>query len=244
MEKKQTIAGRNLVVEALNSGISFDKVFINQNMSGLFEHSLRKSCAEKIIPLVRVPEEKLNKMFRGNHQGIVAYVSPIKFYELSSFIPWLFEQGKSPFLLVLDGVTDVGNFGAIARSALAFGVDGIVLSAKKSAACNEDAIRSSAGALLKIPVMRTSSVMSAMDELKSLGITTYATDVKGTATMRETDFQSPAALVLGSENRGVSREILALSDHSFSIKQSESIDSLNVSVAAGIILHHIFVGIK
>lgn len=239
--KKTEIFGRNPVMDALDSDVLLDKIYILNSLRGPYEIQIRNKCREKQVPLIKVPEVKLSKFRHKNHQGVVAVISPITFYNIEELVPWVYEQGKDPFILVLDGVTDVRNFGAIARSALAFNVSAILISSKKSAAVNSDAIKSSAGALLKIPVCRSSTILEGINYLKSIGLPIYSAALRNAKTLNELNITGPKVVVMGSEDRGVSREVLQLSDEIFKIPQSPEMESLNVSVASGIILYHCFV---
>ncbi len=235
------LIGRNPILEALKSHANIDKIFIHQTLRGPFEIEVRQLCKKNTIPLIKVPEQKLNRMNSGNHQGVVAFITPVKIYQLSEIIPWVYEQGRNPFILILDGVTDVGNFGAIARSALAFGVDAMVLSTKRSVSLSADAIKASSGALLKLPICRCPTVIDGVKYIQNQGLNVFASSLKANESLEKQDFNVPKAVVIGAEDRGVSREVLELADHQFKIPQSEKMDSLNVSVATGIILYHCYV---
>ncbi len=240
-EKKiSEIFGRNPVMEALETE-NVDKVYLQNNVRGPYEVDLRQKCRAKNVPLLRVPEHKLKKFRNRNHQGVMALISPIKFLELDTVLPWIYEQGRDPFILVLDGITDVRNFGAITRSALAFGVDAVVISSKKSAAVNYDAVKSSAGALLQIPVCRANSAIQAVEFLKSQGLPVYGSSLAAKSKLEDIKMSGPKVIVMGSEDLGISREIQKLCDQLFIIPQSDKMESLNVSVASGIILYHCYV---
>lgn len=239
--KSQKILGRRPVLDAINGGVFIDKIFMLNTLSGEFEMELRAKTRQFKIPVVKVPNEKLDQLtFRQNHQGVVAFTSPVQLHNLEDVIPHLFESGKDFRIALLDGITDVGNFGAIARSALAFDIDYIVIPSKKTASITDDSIKASAGALLSIPVCREQNMLSAIDMLKGYGVRVFASSLHTKKTLDQVDFNGPIAVVLGAESRGVSREILALADEHFIIPQSDKMESLNVSVAAGIIFHSLF----
>ena len=242
--KNTMVIGKNPILEALKNKANIDKIFIHQTLRGPFEIELRQLCKNGTIPLIKVPEQKLNRMNSGNHQGVVAFITPVKIYQLSEIIPWVYEQGRNPFILILDGVTDVGNFGAIARSALAFGVDAMVLSTKRSVSLSADAIKASSGALLKLPICRCPTVIDGVKYIQNQGLTVFASSLKANESLATQKFNVPKAVVIGAEDRGVSREVLELSNKQFKIPQSEKMESLNVSVATGIILHHCYVNHK
>jgi len=231
------ICGRNPVLEALKEGQEISKVWLQQGTRGDLEKELRKICRERNIPLSYVPKTKLDKLVKGNHQGIAALVSPMDFTELEDLIPHLFDQGETPLLVVLDGITDVRNLGAIARSAEVLGAHGLVLPADHSAPVNEEAVKSSAGALLRIPVCRVKSLASALDLLSSSGIHLAAADLGAETSLDSLDLTEPLAFLLGSEGEGLSRHSLDRADHRFIIPQSGLTDSLNVSVSCGIMLY-------
>lgn len=235
-----TIYGRKPVEEALEKGQKIEKVFLQSNMRGEFEVRIRNLCRDRAVPLTKVPFRKLNDMSKGQiHQGIVAYMSPVDYTSVDTLIPKLIDDGKTPLLVVLDGVTDVRNMGAIARSAKVFGAHALVISAKGSARISDEMVKSSAGAVLDLPICRENSLPIALETLQNLGVTILATDISATKTIAEKDLKQPIALVLGSEDKGVSKLVLKIADESIKIPQVDSFDSLNVSVAAGIILYEV-----
>jgi 23S rRNA (guanosine2251-2'-O)-methyltransferase len=191
------------------------------------------------IPLQKVPVERLNRITQKNHQGVIAYMSPITYQRLDQLVPLLYEKGRNPFVLVLDGITDVRNFGAIARTCEVAGVDAIVIPARGSVSVNADAIKTSAGALLRIPVCREKNLKEAIVFLKNSGIKVVVADEKAEKDYTESDFLLPTAIVMGSEDKGVSIEILRICDEWIGIPQFGTIGSLNVSVAAGILIYEV-----
>jgi len=235
-----TIYGRNPVSEALKSDQKIEKVFLQSNLTGDFEVEIRKACLDRNIPLTKVPMRKLQDLSRGrNHQGIVAYISPVAYTTVEDLIPRLYEQGKVPLLIVLDGVTDVRNMGAIARSAKVFGAHGIVVPAKGSARVSDEMVKSSAGAILDLPLCRENSIPVALETMQMKGLKVYATDINADKTVAEQDLKGPTAIILGSEERGVSRKAIQIADDTFKIPQVNNFDSLNVSVAGGIIFYEV-----
>lgn len=236
--KKQIIIGRNPVLEALSSGKQFERVFLKSGIKGTFEEQVKRICDSKQIPLKRVPQIKLDKLSHNkNHQGIIGFSSLIEYQDIRNVVPFLFEQGKTPLLLLLDGITDVRNLGAIARSAEVLGCHAIIVPLSNSAEINEDTIKSSAGALLHLVICREYDLQNAVDYLKECGFHIISSALKSGLDIFSIDLSVPLAIVVGSEQKGVSTVLLDKSDYVFSISQSGQIDSLNVSVATGIILY-------
>ena len=231
------VFGRHPVIEAINSGKTIDKVLLQQDAAGEMAREIRKLCKEKFIPLQMVPKERLNRFVRGNHQGVMCWISLIEYQRLEDVLPAIYERSEVPMILLLDGITDVRNFGAIARSAEVLGAQAIVIPRKKSAQITPDAIKTSAGALLEIPVCREPSIIAAMEFLQQSGVQVFASDLKSRWEMKDVDFSTPCALVIGAEDRGVSRSLLKVVDKTFIIPQTGKTDSLNVSVATGIMLY-------
>jgi 23S rRNA (guanosine2251-2'-O)-methyltransferase len=188
------------------------------------------------ISAQQVPVEKLNRITGKNHQGVIAFLSEVTYVDITTLLPSIFEKGDDPLILLLDGVSDVRNFGAIARSAECAGVHAIVIPASGSAAINADAIKTSAGALHRIPVCRHRDLLTVMRFLKESGLRLFAATEKATDSMYATDMRGPAGLILGSEDTGISAQLLKISDSWVSIPMKGTIASLNVSVAAGVVL--------
>ena len=239
-ENKETIIyGRHPVVDVIKSGKSIDQVMLQRGTRGEFEIELRHLCREYNIPLKMVPKDRLARVTTGNHQGIIAILSPISYYKLADVLPMIYEKSKTPLILLLDGVTDVRNFGSIARSAECCGVDAIVVPEKGTARINSDALKTSAGALSKIPVCRETSIQAAVEFLQLSGIQVLASDLRGEKKIQELDLVGPTAFLIGSEDDGVSPHLLRRSDECFIIPQTGSTDSFNVSVASGIMLYEV-----
>ncbi|GIV32217.1 MAG: 23S rRNA (guanosine(2251)-2'-O)-methyltransferase RlmB [Saprospiraceae bacterium] len=236
-QRSQLIYGRHPVLEALDAGHSIDKVYLQRGSRGEFEKELRKRCQQRHIPLQYVPKEKLDRFTKSNHQGVVAMLALVPYYRLSDVVQNLFEQGRQPLLLVLDGVTDVRNFGAIARSAEVFGAQALVVPRSGSALINADAVKASAGALLRLHICREHSLVQAIDYLQQSGIQVFASDLQAESLIFELDLRGPVAFVVGAEDTGVQPALLEAADRRFRIPQQGQTDSLNVSVAAGVMLY-------
>lgn len=235
--KDQFIFGKHPVLDAINSGQSMDKIWLQIGMKGEFTTEIRAACKERGIPNQMVPKEKLNKITRANHQGVIAFVSMVEYYKLEDVLPSIYENNEMPLILVLDGVTDVRNFGAIARSAEIFGANAIVIGKKNTARINAEAMKTSAGALSKIAVCRESSPMAALEYLQLSGVSIASSDLKAKKNVNEIDFTGPVAILVGSEGRGVHYTLSEKANETFIIPQKGTTDSLNVSVATGIILY-------
>ncbi len=233
------IFGIRAVIEAAEAGKDIDKVLVKRGLQGNLFKELQQVLRTHEIPLQKVPVERLNRITQKNHQGVIAYMSPITYQRLDQLVPLLYEKGRNPFVLVLDGITDVRNFGAIARTCEVAGVDAIVIPARGSVSVNADAIKTSAGALLRIPVCREKNLKEAIVFLKNSGIKVVVADEKAEKDYTESDFLLPTAIVMGSEDKGVSIEILRICDEWIGIPQFGTIGSLNVSVAAGILIYEV-----
>ncbi|MEN9569440.1 MAG: rRNA ((2251)-2-O)-methyltransferase RlmB [Bacteroidota bacterium] len=197
-----------------------------------------RTLAEKLqVPINKVPVEKLNGFNISNHEGVVAVISKIQYQNLQDVISWVVEKGETPLIIILDGVTDIRNIGAIARSAYAFGVHAIVIPDKGVGALNEDAILTSAGALEKIAICRVNSLMKTVDELHLNGIKVFASEMTATKKIFDLDFKEPCAIVLGGEENGIYPALLKICDEQFQIPMPGNFESLNVSVANGVILY-------
>lgn len=235
--EQMKIFGRHPVMDALKAGQPIDKVWLQIGTRGPFEKDIRRLCKEHNIPLQMVPKERISRELGGNHQGILAWVAAVKYQSLDEVLPHLFEQGKAPLILLLDGITDVRNMGAIARSAEICGANAIVVSQKNSARLNDEAMKTSAGALNNIPICRTQSVAAAIKLLQESGIQILSSEVTAPKTIGELDLKQPIAFLIGSEGRGVSPEASKQSDIQFRIPQVGQTESFNVSVAVGIMMY-------
>ena len=233
------IFGIRAVAEAISAGKEVDKILIRKDLSGELAGELFTLIKGSDIVVQRVPQEKLNSITRKNHQGVIAFISPINYQPIEEIVASLYEQGKVPFVLVLDHLTDVRNFGAIARTAECAGVDAIIIPSKGSVSVTADAVKTSAGALMNIPVCRVASLYNTVKYLKSSGLQVLGASEKATKNYTDADMTLPLALVMGAEDKGISTEILSLVDTSVSLPQYGKIASLNVSVAAGVMIYEV-----
>lgn len=235
------LMGRKPVLEALKNGDWIEKIWIDTSLTGPYEIEVRALCKSLKIPLAPVPLDKLNKLTSfKNHQGIVANGSQIPYQNIEDLVPHLFEQGVAPKILICDAIEDVRNFAAISRSAVWFGFDAIVTGLKKSAPVNYVSVKISAGAISKIPICRENSLMKVTDYLKNCGFTVYGTDMEGDINLHKMQIEAPIAIVMGSEGRGINRELKAKCDHIIAIPGSGAVDSLNVSVSAALVMNEIY----
>ncbi len=239
IKQNKLIFGIHAIKEALDAGKELDKVFVKRGLKNEDVQIIIKEAKDRIIPLQIVPEEKLNRICRQNHQGVVAFLSQIEYTQLDLLLPTIYENGENPFLIILDGLTDVRNFGAIARTAECVGADAIIIPDKGSVSVTGDAIKTSAGALLRIPVCRVRSIPETITILQNYGIKVAVASEKAKNLYTETKLDEPLALVMGSEESGASNETLIKADEMIAIPQRGEINSLNVSVAAGILMYEV-----
>ena len=230
------IFGLRPVIEAIESGKEIEKIFIQTNLTSAVAKDLQRLVRENNILSQYVPLERLNRITRKNHQGVVAYVSEIKYQKMEDILPFLFEQGKIPLLLILDEITDVRNMGAIARTAECAGADAVVIPQKGSALINAEGMKTSAGALNIVPVCREKNLAETVRFMQSSGVQMLACNEKSESNYTDVDLTSPTAFIMGSEGKGISEELLRLCDKQVKIPLMGKIDSLNVSVSAGIML--------
>jgi len=235
--EKDYIFGTRAVMEAINARKDIDKILVNKDLTNELIKELLSLAKSESIHVVRVPEAKLNRVTRKNHQGVVAHMSAIQYASLDNVIEECFSKGVAPLILILDRITDVRNFGAIARTADCAGVHAIVIPEKGSAQINSDAVKTSAGALNFIPVCRVSNLYYTVKELKKMGLNVVSVTEKTERKMYDADFTIPTALVMGSEEDGISPELMGISDEFVKIPLSGNIESLNVSVAAGVMIY-------
>ncbi len=233
------IFGLRATIEAIRSGKEINKVLIRKGLRGELFSELYNEVKEHNIPYQVVPAERFNQISNKNHQGVITLVSPITFHHLDDLLPGIFETGKIPFILILDKVTDVRNFGAIARTAECAGVDAIVIAAKGSAALNADAIKTSAGALHHIPVCRENDLKKTIKMLQESGISVFAANEKTDEVYFKKDLTLPIAIMMGSEEKGVALDYLRLCDGSLKIPINGNIESLNVSVATAVLCYEV-----
>lgn len=237
--EKEMIFGTRAVIEAIEAGKEIEKILIRRDMSNELSRSLFAALEERVVPIQKVPLEKLNLLTSKNHQGVIAFISPVQFQRLEDIIPFLYEQGKTPFIVVLDGVTDVRNFGAIARTCECAGVDAIVVPSRGGAAINADAVKTSAGALMNIAVCREENLWEALKFLSDSGLKLVAATEKAKQNYTEISMKEPLAIVMGSEEEGIAPEHLKLCNALVKIPILGKIQSLNVSVAAGVMIYEV-----
>ncbi|MBC6401176.1 MAG: 23S rRNA (guanosine(2251)-2'-O)-methyltransferase RlmB [Ekhidna sp.] len=237
--KSDLIYGIRAVIEAVKSGEHLERVFVQKNLKGDLYKELMRVLHQTKIPVSKVPVERINKFTRKNHQGVVALVSPIEYQSIENLIPLLFEEGKNPLLLILDEITDVRNFGAVARTAECLGVHGIIIPVKGGAQVNEDAVKTSAGAFNYLPVCRENDLKECTSFLQQSGVRIISCSEKANNFLNKEDFTGPTALIIGSEEKGINPELLGQSDAICKIKMQGHIESLNVSVAVGMALYEI-----
>ena len=236
-EKSEMIFGVRAVIEAIEAGKEIDKILVKRDIHSDLSKELFTALKGTLIPVQRVPVERINRITRKNHQGVVAFISAITYQHTEDLVPTLFEEGKSPIFVMLDGITDVRNFGAIARTCNCAGIDAIIIPAKNSVSVNADAMKTSAGALHTLPVCREQSLTSTLKYLKESGFKIVAATEKGDYDYTKANYKDPVCIIMGAEDTGVPYEHLALCDEWIKIPMFGNIESLNVSVAAGILLY-------
>ena len=239
MERNEMIFGIRAVIEAVEAGKDIDKILVKKDLQSDLAQELFAAVRGRNIVVQKVPIEKINRMSRKNHQGVLAFISAITYQHLDDIVPGLYEEGKNPFIILLDGITDVRNFGAIARTCECAGVNAIVIPERGSVSVNADAVKTSAGALLHLPVCRESSVFEAVRFLKNSGFRIIAASEKAVVNYTNIDYTVPGAIVMGAEDTGVSKEVLRLCDDMVALPQMGVIGSLNVSVAAGVMMYEV-----
>ncbi|WP_319501606.1 23S rRNA (guanosine(2251)-2'-O)-methyltransferase RlmB [uncultured Draconibacterium sp.] len=237
IDKEDFLFGTRAIIEAIKKGKTIDRILIKKGLRNELISELQELIKESDISVQYVPIEKINRITRKNHQGVLAFVSPIEFDNIETVIPGIYEEGKTPLLLVLDQITDVRNFGAIARSAECAGVQAIIIPEKGMARIGADAVKTSAGAIHNIPICRTNNLYHTVRFLKDSGIKIVAATEKGDKLYSNADMKSPLAIVMGSEDTGVSAQILKLADEQLKIPILGQIESLNVSVSAALMIY-------
>ena len=239
MEKNDYIFGIRPVIEAIQSGKSIDKILIRRDLKGEVSKEILDLAKIYRIVVQKVPVERLNRITMKNHQGVIALGCPVRYYDLENLLTALYEKGKTPYGIMLDGITDTGNFGAIARSAECAGADFIIIPERESASVTSDAVRASAGALLHIPVSREKDLSSALIKLQNYGYKIIGASEKSSLEYTSIDYTIPVVIVMGAEDRGISETIIRKCDSLVSIPICGKVGSLNVSVAAGVMLYEI-----
>lgn len=236
IQQENMIFGTRAVIEALEAGKDVEKILIQKGLSNELYNLLRQALKGNTVPIQFVPPEKLKRLTDKNHQGVIAYLTEITYYSTEDLLQETFETGKTPLVLLLDRVTDVRNFGAIARSAECAGVDFIIIPSRGAAQINGDAIKTSAGALHRLKVCREDNLKTTIDYLKESGLQVVACHEKTDNLIYDADLKQPTLVIMGNEENGISNEYLKRSDIQVKIPMPGTIASLNVSVATGIIL--------
>ena len=236
-KKNTLIIGRDKVIEAIQQGKQLERIFLVTSIHGEAVDKIKKLAEENQIPVNKVPVEKLNSFNVSNHEGCVAVISKIQYQNLQEVISFIVDKGEIPLFLILDGITDVRNIGAIARTAWCTGVHALIIPEKGVGSLNEDAITTSAGALEKVPVCRAHNLLNVVEELHLNGIKVFASEMTAEKNIFDIGFAEPCAVVMGSEEKGIFPALTKVCDTSFKIPMKGNFESLNVSVAAGMILY-------
>ena len=238
-KKNTLVIGRKAVIEALQLGQQLDRIYLDGRATGQEVNEIKALASQNGVPVNYVPAAKLNGFNITDHEGCVAQIAKVQYQNLQDVISLVIENGEVPLFLILDGITDIRNIGGIARTAYCSGVHAIIIPEKGVGALNEDAITTSAGALEQIAICRVNSLMKAVDELHLNGIKVYATEMKATKTIAEVDLTGPCAIVMGSEDNGIYPALMKICDEKIKIPMKGDFESLNVSVATGIILYEV-----
>ncbi|MCW3117204.1 MAG: methyltransferase [Chitinophagaceae bacterium] len=238
-KKNSLVIGRRAVTEAILAGQQLDRIYLQNNVKGPAIEEITALALQHAIPVNYVPAAKLDGFNISQHEGCVAMIAKVQYHDLQEIISFVVEQGEVPLFLILDGITDIRNIGGIARTAYCCGVHAIIIPDKGVGALNEDAIQTSAGALEKIPVCRVTSLMKAVDDLHLNGIKVFASEMKAEKNVFDYDLREPAAIVMGSEEKGIYPALMKICDVRFSIPMIGDFESLNVSVATGMILYEV-----
>ena len=239
VKESDCIFGLRPVIEAVKAGKQIDRLLIKQGLQGSLYHELMIEVRKHNIAYQIVPLERIELVTRKNHQGVLAWLSLIEYQSVAILLPMIFEKGEDPLIIALDGVSDVRNFGAIVRSADCLGAHAVMIPEKGSARITADAVKTSAGALHSFPVCREKSILRSVEYLKESGLKVIASTEKSGSDVSRLNLKGPIALIMGSEDKGISRELLSVSDHQVMIPMTGDLGSLNVSVAAGILLYEI-----
>ena len=235
-KKNTLVIGRSKVIEALQSGQQLDRIYLDTMAKGQDVNELKALATKHGVPVNYVPVAKINGFNITDHEGCVAQIAKVQYQDLQDVISFVTESGETPLFLILDGITDIRNIGGIARTAYCTGVHAIIIPDKGVGALNEDAITTSAGALEKITICRVNSLMKAVDELRLNGIKVFASEMTASTTIAETDLTEPCAIVMGSEDNGIYPALMKICDEKIRIPMTGDFESLNVSVATGMIL--------
>lgn len=236
---QQMVYGLRPVIEAIDAGKTIDRIFLQSNLEGALVGELKLRIRELNLPMQMVPVEKLNRLVQGNHQGVVATISPVDYKSFLDYLPVIEAKGHVPFVLLLDHITDVRNMGAIVRTAECVGVDAVIIPDHGSAQLNEDAIKTSSGALLRLPICRESNLKTIVNFAKQSGLQVVAATEKGATDYLSVDFAQPTMLIMGSEDTGISNDLLKMCDTRAKLPIKGSVQSLNVSVAAAVFMYEV-----
>ena len=239
IDKTQYIYGIHAVIEAIDAGKDIDKIMLSKTLNADTASDICTRARQLDVPVQRVPVQKIDRITRRNHQGVLAMMAAVTYYHLEDVVPQLFDEGENPFVVVLDGVTDVRNFGAVARTCECAGVSAIVIPDRESVSVNADAVKTSAGALNYLPVCREHNLVNAVKFLRNSGFKVVGTSDKSSTVYTQGDYTGPVAIVLGAEDKGISHEIMKLCDTQVLIPEFGQINSLNVSVAGGIMIYEV-----
>ena len=239
IDKTQYIYGIHAVLEAFQAGKDIDKILLSKTLNDETAREISDRARQLGVPVQRVPVQKIDRITRRNHQGVLAMLAAVTYYRVENLVPQLFDEGVNPFVVVLDGVTDVRNFGAVARTCECAGVNAIVIPDRESVSVNADAVKTSAGALNYLPVCRERNLVNAVKLLRDSGFKIVGTSDKQHLPYTKADYTGPVAIVLGSEDKGISPEIMKLCDTQVLIPEFGNINSLNVSVAGGIMIYEV-----
>ncbi|MBD0778189.1 23S rRNA (guanosine(2251)-2'-O)-methyltransferase RlmB [Maribacter sp. ANRC-HE7] len=239
MEKPTQIYGIRAIIEAINAGETIDKIFIQKGLKGDLSKELEGLIRKNGINVSYVPPEKLYRLTKNNHQGVIANISPITFYELETLVEKVIENKEAPLFLLLDQLSDVRNFGAIIRTAECTGVDGIIIQKKGAAPVTADTIKTSAGAAFKVPIAKVDHIKDAVYYLQASGVSVTVATEKTTNTVYDVSFKEPTAIVMGAEDKGVSPSVIKAADQTAKLPLLGEIGSLNVSVACGVFLYEV-----
>lgn len=237
MVNSEMIFGVRAVLEGLDAGKEIDKILVKRDIQSELSRELFSALKGRNIPVQRVPVEKLNRITRKNHQGVIAFISAVEYASVENVVPTLFEEGRNPLLVLLDGITDVRNFGSIARTCECAGVDAVIIPSHGSVTVNADAVKTSAGALHTLPVCREKNITETIKYLKASGLRIVCATERGKINYTQSDYNAPVCIVMGAEDTGIPAEHLALCDDWVSIPQYGKIESLNVSVATAVVLY-------
>ena len=239
IDKSQYIYGIHAVLEAIEAGKDIDKILLSKTINDETAREISDKARQLRVPVQRVPVQKIDRITRRNHQGVLAMMAAVTYYQVENLVPQMFDEGENPFIVVLDGVTDVRNFGAVARTCECAGVSAIVIPDRESVSVNADAVKTSAGALNYLPVCRERNLVNAVKFLRDSGFKIVGTSDKNSSPYTQADYTGPVAIVLGAEDKGISPEMMKLCDTQVFIPEFGHINSLNVSVAGGIMIYEV-----